>query len=39
MYNNEHGSKAFEQFLDLLGEKVKLNGFDDYKGGLDVAST
>jgi Rap/ran-GAP len=24
----------FEEFLQLLGEKVKLRGFDKYKGGL-----
>ena len=38
MYNNEHGSPAFQQFLDLLGTTVKLQGFDDFKGGLDVKS-
>ncbi|XP_076817370.1 uncharacterized protein LOC143462939 isoform X2 [Clavelina lepadiformis] len=36
MYNNEHGSAALEEFLQLLGQKVKLNGFDDFRGGLDV---
>ena len=39
MYNNEHGSAAFDQFLDLIGQKIKLNGFEDFKGGLDVACT
>ena len=39
MYNNEHGSAAFHQFLDLIGQKVKLKGFDGFKGGLDVTST
>jgi len=38
MYNNEHSSDAFRQFLDLLGTTVKLQGFDDFKGGLDVKS-
>ena len=38
MYNNEHGSDAFQQFLNILGKTVKLNGFDNFKGGLDVKS-
>ncbi|VIO98373.1 Rap/ran-GAP family protein [Brugia malayi] len=36
MYNNESGSPAFEEFLDFLGQRVRLKGFDQYKGGLDV---
>nr|XP_039270889.1 signal-induced proliferation-associated 1-like protein 1 isoform X1 [Styela clava] len=36
MYNNEHGSPGFEEFLDLLGDKVQLKGFDKFRGGLDV---
>uniref|UniRef100_A0A0N5D913 Rap-GAP domain-containing protein n=1 Tax=Thelazia callipaeda TaxID=103827 RepID=A0A0N5D913_THECL len=36
MYNNEKGSPAFEEFLDFLGQRVRLKGFDQYKGGLDV---
>lgn len=36
MYNNEFGSPGFEEFLDLLGEKVQLKGFDKFRGGLDV---
>ena len=38
MYNNQHGSPAFEEFLQLMGRKVKLKGFDDFRGGLDVKS-
>ncbi|MEL6805877.1 MAG: hypothetical protein AAFO91_19085 [Bacteroidota bacterium] len=38
MYNNEHGSPAFDQFLQLLGRKIDLHGFDDFRGGLDVKS-
>lgn len=26
----------FEEFLQILGEKVRLKGFDRYKGGLDT---
>uniref|UniRef100_A0A914DYP7 Rap-GAP domain-containing protein n=1 Tax=Acrobeloides nanus TaxID=290746 RepID=A0A914DYP7_9BILA len=36
MYNNEHSSPAFEEFLDFLGNRVRLKGFDSYKGGLDT---
>lgn len=38
MYNNEFGSPGFEEFLDLLGDKVQLKGFDKFRGGLDVKS-
>ena len=38
MYNNEHGCEHFERFLQLLGKKVELNGFTEFKGGLDVTS-
>ncbi|TRY78649.1 hypothetical protein TCAL_06617 [Tigriopus californicus] len=33
--NNEH-SENFDEFLTILGEKVRLKGFDRYKGGLDT---
>ena len=33
--NNEHSS-LFDEFLTILGEKIKLKGFDRYKGGLDT---
>ena len=33
--NNNH-SEAFNEFLDCLGDKVKLKGFEDYSGGLDT---
>ncbi|CAG0886584.1 unnamed protein product [Darwinula stevensoni] len=33
--NNEH-SPLFEEFLSVTGEKVRLKGFDKYKGGLDT---
>jgi len=35
MYNNEHSSPAFEEFLSCLGDKVRLKGFDKYRAGLD----
>ena len=33
--NNDH-SESFDEFLTILGDKVKLKGFDKYKGGLDT---
>lgn len=33
--NNEE-SALFSEFLMLLGDRVKLRGFDRYKGGLDT---
>lgn len=38
MYNNEEAGPAFEEFLDLLGEKVCLKGFTKYAAQLDVKS-
>ena len=35
MYNNEDAGPAFEEFLDLIGQRVRLRGFDKYKAGLD----
>ncbi len=34
MYNNEEGGDAFEEFLDLIGSRVRLKGFTKYKAGL-----
>ena len=34
MYNNEHGSTGFEDFLNLIGKRVRLRGFNKYKAGL-----
>lgn len=33
---NKEESSVFEDFLDILGERVTLRGFDKYKGGLDT---
>ncbi|XP_013787544.1 signal-induced proliferation-associated 1-like protein 2 [Limulus polyphemus] len=35
MYNNEVSGPAFEEFLELIGKRVRLKGFDKYTGGLD----
>lgn len=37
-YSNEQGNVAFEKFLRLLGERVKLKGWGKFKAGLDVKS-
>ncbi|XP_060789989.1 signal-induced proliferation-associated 1-like protein 1 isoform X3 [Neoarius graeffei] len=36
MYNNEMAGPAFEEFLQLLGEKVRLKGFGKYRAQLDT---
>jgi hypothetical protein len=35
MYNNEHASPAFDEFLTILGDRVRLKGFPKYRAGLD----
>ncbi|XP_026547892.1 signal-induced proliferation-associated protein 1-like, partial [Notechis scutatus] len=35
MYNNEKAGPTFEEFLNLLGERVRLLGFDKYRAQLD----
>ncbi|XP_028976651.2 signal-induced proliferation-associated 1-like protein 2 isoform X2 [Esox lucius] len=36
MYNNESSGPAFEEFLDLLGERVNLKGWEKYRAQLDT---
>ncbi|XP_051789569.1 signal-induced proliferation-associated 1-like protein 2 isoform X1 [Erpetoichthys calabaricus] len=36
MYNNESADPLFEEFLDLLGERIRLKGFDKYRAQLDT---
>lgn len=38
MYNNETAGPALEEFLELLGEKVRLKGFTKYRAQLDTKS-
>jgi len=38
MFGNEHGSEAFESFLDFLGDRVKLTEHTKYAGGLSTSS-
>lgn len=35
MYNNEEAGPALTEFLETVGQKVRLKGFDNYKAGLD----
>ncbi|CAI9532098.1 unnamed protein product [Staurois parvus] len=35
MYNNETAGPAFEEFFDLLGQRVRLKGFTKYRAQLD----
>lgn len=34
--SNKEESPLFTEFLDLLGDRITLKGFDRYKGGLDT---
>jgi hypothetical protein len=34
----EESTPAFDEFLSLLGDKVRLRGFSGYRGGLDNTS-
>ncbi|XP_075227777.1 GTPase-activating Rap/Ran-GAP domain-like protein 3 isoform X2 [Lycorma delicatula] len=36
MLSNELGSCEWDQFISLLGDKIRLKGWDKYRGGLDV---
>ncbi|XP_037917426.1 GTPase-activating Rap/Ran-GAP domain-like protein 3 [Hermetia illucens] len=36
MLSNETASEAFEEFLSILGEKIRLKGWERFRGGLDV---
>ena len=38
MYNNKETTPAFDEFLKLLGDKVALRGFNNYRGVLDNAN-
>ena len=35
LFGNKTHSRAFDDFLDLLGQRVRLRGFDKYCAGLD----
>ncbi|KAJ3224404.1 hypothetical protein HK099_008509, partial [Clydaea vesicula] len=36
IFGNEFGSQSYERFLEILGKRVKLKGFQGFKAGLDT---
>lgn len=38
MYSNTESSENFDEFMNLLGEKIQLNGWKNFAGGLDTKS-
>jgi hypothetical protein len=36
-FSNEH-SESFERFLNIIGEKVELKGYQGWAAGLDTKS-
>ena len=36
IFGNEHGSEEFDSFLRLLGNQIELEGWEGFKGDLDV---
>eukprot|EP00009_Paramoeba_aestuarina_P008398 CAMPEP_0201510570 /NCGR_PEP_ID=MMETSP0161_2-20130828/3201_1 /ASSEMBLY_ACC=CAM_ASM_000251 /TAXON_ID=180227 /ORGANISM="Neoparamoeba aestuarina, Strain SoJaBio B1-5/56/2" /LENGTH=370 /DNA_ID=CAMNT_0047905759 /DNA_START=26 /DNA_END=1138 /DNA_ORIENTATION=- len=38
IFSNENGSPAFEEFLDFLGDRIQLQNWANFRGGLDVNS-
>lgn len=38
MYNNQEAGQAFSEFLETIGKRVTLKGFNKYKAGLDNKS-
>lgn len=34
--STEEGSENFDEFLSVIGEKIRLKGWERYRGGLDV---
>jgi len=39
MYNNVTGSKQFEEFLDLMGEKIQMLGWTRYRGDFSTKAS
>ncbi|KAF8385428.1 hypothetical protein PRIPAC_74570, partial [Pristionchus pacificus] len=38
MLSNEHGDESFERFLKILGQRIELQGWGSYRGGLDTTT-
>ncbi|XP_037928175.1 rap1 GTPase-activating protein 1 isoform X3 [Teleopsis dalmanni] len=36
LFSNNNSSPAFEEFLDVLGQRIKLKEHKGYRGGLDI---
>jgi RAP1 GTPase activating protein 1 len=36
LFKNEHTSRAFDEFLEFLGQRVRLKEHRGYRGGLDI---
>lgn len=36
LFANAQSTPAFDEFLDVLGDRVRLKNFDGYRGGLDT---
>lgn len=36
LFSAQEGSPAYEEFLDFIGQRISLLGWDKYRGGLDV---
>ncbi|XP_063547714.1 GTPase-activating Rap/Ran-GAP domain-like protein 3 isoform X1 [Cydia strobilella] len=36
MLSNEFGDVAFDRFIELLGDRIRLKGWNRFRGGLDV---
>ena len=39
IFSIAQGSAEFDAFLDVLGTRVALKGWEKYSGGLDTGST
>lgn len=37
-FSNEHDSPSFERFLNVIGKKVELKGYNGWAAGLDTKS-
>lgn len=38
MFRNREHTPAFDEFLEFIGEKIELLGWEGYHGGLDTTS-
>ena len=38
MYGNKDAGPAFEEFLEVIGQRVRMKGFNKHRAGLDPKS-